>query len=97
MNPQPDPLAYDSLMETVVALRLGIEGMAGDRLRHFIDALGAALPTLDPALLPRLLPQLEPLLAAQQRRDLVEQADLLQYEIAPLLFAGSRRTDGRRE
>lgn len=73
------------LQEVVTACRLGMEGMAGDRLTRFVDRLQADLSALPLPLLQRLVPLLGEMLAAQERQDLLGVADLLQYEMAPLL------------
>lgn len=75
----------DLLFETVAAFRLGIEGMAGDRLAQFTEHLELLLVTVPPARLPQIGQVLNDTLLAQQRHDYVEVADRLQYELAPLL------------
>jgi hypothetical protein len=73
------------LDSAILALRLGMEGMAGDRMARFIDALAPRLSLSAPAATQRLNPLLGEALAAQGRKDFQRMADLLQYEIKPLL------------
>ncbi len=68
-----------------LAFRLGQEATGCERLTGFIDGL---LPTLGSASADRVH-QLEKVLGetlqAQQRKDFILVADLLEYEVAPLL------------
>jgi hypothetical protein len=72
------------LDSAILALRLGMEGMAGDRMASFIDALAPRLSLAAPVVMQRLNPLLGEALAAQGRKDFQRMADLLQYEIRPL-------------
>lgn len=82
-----DTGGMELLAEAVLAFRLGMEGLAGNRLARFIDTLQRVLAALPPVALARTLPLLQQVLAAQQRRDFVQVADLLQYELAPVWSA----------
>jgi hypothetical protein len=66
--------------------RMGTVGAASDAFASFINDLiaflGSAPSDVDQA---ALLPLLERGLGAQQRADYIALADVLQYEIAPLL------------
>ncbi len=72
------------LDEVVRELRLGAEAAGCDAFGEFLGALIADLEagTLRPE---PLLPILELAMGAQQRTDYVGLADLLQYELKPLL------------
>lgn len=84
---------YIALREVVRACRLGMEAMAGDRLVDFIDSLSVRLLTLPPAKVNQLTPVLAQVLFAQEKRDYIWMADLLQYQVAPMLYSG-RDVDG---
>ena len=81
-DPQSVPVLADQALR---ACRLGMDGMAGDRLARLIDRLQQDLPRLPPAVLQTLAPCLAEMLAAQERQDLVGVADLLEYCVGPLL------------
>ena len=75
----------DALGAAVTAFRLGMEGDASEKLVAFVDAFlpdlqGGAVLDID--LVNGLLTDL---LAAQSRKDFLRVADILEYEIAPLL------------
>lgn len=75
----------ESLTEAASAFRLGREGEASEALTALVDALVATLSQASPndlALLTVLLPEI---LAAQDRQDFLQIADLLEYRLAPLL------------
>lgn len=69
----------------ILSLRLGMEGMAGERMTWFIDSLAPRLSRISPERMQQLTPLLGDALAAQTRKDYLRMADLLQYEIKPLL------------
>lgn len=73
------------LHATIIALRLGMEGMAGDRMARFIDTLEPWLAGVNQDQMQHLLPLLSEALEAQARGDFSRLADLLQYEIRPLI------------
>ena len=86
MNEQAsNVIGQEHLDSTILALRLGMEGMAGEGLTRFIDALTLRLSEVSPETMQRLNPLLGETLAAQVRGDFPHMADLLQYEIRPLL------------
>ena len=78
---------YIALLEVVRASRLGMEAMAGDRLVGFIDRLSVRLSTLPPVIVSQLTPVLAQVLFAQEKRDHIWIADLLQYQVAPMLYS----------
>ncbi len=76
----------ERLQQAVVLLRVGQEGAGGEAMADFTDQLWAALSSgafiIAPHLLEAILPQV---IAAQQRGDWLWVADLLEYELGPLL------------
>jgi hypothetical protein len=86
MNEQASNIiGQEHLDSAILALRLGMEGIAGEGLTRFIDALTLRLSEVSPARMQQLNPLLGETLAAQVRGDFPRMADLLQYEIRPLL------------
>jgi hypothetical protein len=79
------PLWQDSLYAAARAFRLGMEGVGSENLTEFIDALAPLLENLSGEVLTRLNGFLSATCSAQSRRDFLRVADLLEYEIAPLL------------
>lgn len=67
----------------VRAFRLGMEGLAGERLAAMIDALAPALDELESKQVLTLQPVLEEILAGQTRKDWLRIADLLEYVVVP--------------
>lgn len=67
------------------AFRLGMEATGSENLTQFIDALQDVLKTLPPEKIPQLSAALNESLTAQSRRDYSYLADLLEYQIRPLL------------
>lgn len=67
------------------SLRLGMEAQGCAALVHCIDQLMSHLSDFSPEVAVRLPALLEPALAAQGRKDYLLVADLLEYELAPLL------------
>jgi len=74
------------LQDCVRCFRLGMEGMAGDRFAKYIDVLQERLAGLAPGILVRLTPVLSEILLAQQRRDFIWVADLMEYRLRPLVY-----------
>ncbi len=79
-----DPLLA-RLEATTSAFRIGLEGQGNEQLTALIDAIGQRLPLLPAERLPRLTPLLENALNAIARRDYLWAADMLDYEIRPLV------------
>ena len=79
------------IFATARAFRLGMEGVGSERLAEFIDALGCLLPKVSPDVLEKLNPLLEDTFNAMSRKDHLRVADLLEYEIKPLV--DSRKGD----
>ena len=75
----------DLLERTAAAFRLGRDGEGNETLTGVIDSLAGLLPRLDPLSMSRVQVILEPMLMAQNRGDYLLLADLLEYELAPLL------------
>ncbi|APG27357.1 hypothetical protein A7E78_05575 [Syntrophotalea acetylenivorans] len=73
------------LHTAVIAFRLGMEGMAGGRMTGFIDGLLPCLDEFPPQIMQKLNPLLEKILSAHARQDFCCVADLLQYELGPIL------------
>ena len=74
------------LCDAAAAFRLGQEGAASQLLVQGIDQLGDALGSLPPALIDRLQTELGAALEAQQRRDFLRVADLIEYVLVPLFL-----------
>jgi len=66
-------------------LRLGMEALGSVELVNSIDLLIAKLPELQPSLASDIQVLLSLALSAQERKDYLYVADLLEYEIAPRL------------
>jgi len=79
---------FDSLDAVVLAFRLGQEGEGNDQLIALMDVLGESFAHASKSTLLRLSPMLSETLAAIERKDYLWAADLLEYEIAPLLRNG---------
>ncbi len=78
----------DDLRKAVFCLRLGMEGAGNHHLATFLQKLSGHLARPDIAAatpLPLLLPHIQALVEAQERGDYLRAADLLEYEIRPLL------------
>ncbi len=78
-----------ALQETTEAFRLGMEGLASERLTQLIDLWSADLKSFPEETLMQLNSHFNELFAAQSRKDFLYVADLLQYEITPLLALSS--------
>ena len=68
------------------AFRLGMEGAGSEHLKQMIDLLAPLLPTLTPEQLPPMTGCLSRVMAAQQRNDLLQAADLHEFELVPALI-----------
>lgn len=76
--------------EAAQALRLGMEGQASAALTLCIDALLSRLQNQTLQVTQgNFLQVLEQIIAAQQRNDPIYLADLLEYELVPILRANS--------
>ena len=80
---RPDPL-LEALDAAARSLRLAMEAQAGEALAALVDRL-APLLAADGALAKSLDPLLARLVAAQERRDPIGIADVLEHELRPLL------------
>lgn len=67
------------------SFRLGMEAMGSENLARFIDALSPVLQALPYDIVQRLAAILNESLASQARKDFSYLADLLEYQIVPLL------------
>ena len=74
-----------NLRQAALAFRLGQEATGCERLTGFIDGLLPTLGNASPDLVHQLERVLGEALQAQQRKDFILVADLLEYELAPLL------------
>jgi hypothetical protein len=75
------------LKAAAAAFRVGMDAQGNNSLAEFIDALDCGLNRGElQAFSTRLFPFLTELLAAQDRGDTLFAADLLEYEIGPLLL-----------
>jgi len=72
------------LNESIRFFRLGMEAHGSDRLRRVIDLLLVELPKLSETEYRDIQICLSQVLAAQERRDFLLVADLLEFQIAPL-------------
>ena len=78
----------EGLRRSAREFRLGAEAAGGEAFAEFIGALTTELGRAQGALEPkRLLPILQRALEAQERSDFVALADVLEYELLPLLAA----------
>jgi len=68
-----------------ISFRLGMEAMGSENLARFIDGLSPVLQTLPQGVVQRLAAILNESLASQSRKDYSYLADLLEYQIVPLL------------
>ncbi|MBN2644187.1 MAG: hypothetical protein JXR59_01790 [Desulfuromonadaceae bacterium] len=90
---QQSTSVFGVALESVVnAYRLGMEGQASDQLTKLIDMIGALLPAAPRELVLKIHPFLAEALAAIERKDYLWVADLLEYEIAPLMLPLSAPT-----
>jgi len=80
----------DRLAESSRFFRLGMEALGSARLRRAIDLLIVELPKLSADQCREAQIQLSHVLAAQERRDFLLVADLLEYQIAPLLSSSQK-------
>lgn len=79
-------MLLETLEEAVVSFRCGREGAANFAVAAFTDELGTALQNAqDPRVVHSLLPWLREVMTAQEKGDHLRVADILEYEIAPLL------------
>jgi hypothetical protein len=70
-----------------------MEATGSERLMRFIDTINPALNSLPPDTAQRLGSILSESLAAQTRRDFSYLADMLEYEIRPLLEAADEKIE----
>ena len=83
MPPEPGPAALQAAADS---LRLGMEAQAGEALAAFTGWLLECFARPEHAALSEELgPLIGELLDAQQRRDLLRVADLLEFELRPRL------------
>lgn len=75
----------EGLGRVVLAFRLGHDGEGNELLGRFIDGLLRLLPSVNPSQMNGIQIVLVPMLQAQERGDYLFLADLLEYELAPLL------------
>jgi hypothetical protein len=76
----------DDLRQAVVLFRLGMDGGGSAALATFIDGLLVSMSDPEAAAIgPRALPLLKEIIAGQQRGDFLCVADILEYEVLPLL------------
>ena len=73
------------LATAVRAFRLGMEGDGCEQLTRFIDQVMPVLGSLPPQPIADLNSVLGALLQGQARKDFLLVADLLEYEVGPLL------------
>lgn len=93
MSPESDPSAAasenplaQSLLAAVSAFRVGRAAEGNTALIEFIDLMQAALRGLDdPVVEASFNPHLEEILAAQVRGDVLAVADLLEFELLPMV------------
>lgn len=78
-------LCGELLTSVVTGFRLGMEGYASEKLVAFIDAFLPVLQTEAGIDIESVNGLLTDLLASQSRKDYLRVADILEYEIAPLV------------
>ena len=79
-------MLLESLEEAATSFRCGHESAGNRAVASFTDELQQALTTQsDPRVVHGLLPWLRKIMEAQERGDHLRVADILEYEIAPLL------------
>ena len=93
MSTEPDPSAAATensleqcLLAAVSAFRVGRAAEGNTALIEFIDLMQAALQGLqDPQIAALVNPHLEEIVAAQVRGDVLRVADLLEFELLPIV------------
>ena len=80
---QPD--LRNLLAESIRLFRLGMEAHGSTRLKLAIDLLIVQLPKLSEIECRNIQIQLGHVLSAQERRDFLWVADLLEYQVIPIL------------
>ena len=76
----------DDLKQAVIQFRLGMDGGGNAALVAFIDKLLLSMAATETAPLgPQALSLLKEIITGQQRGDFLYVADILEYEIQPLL------------
>lgn len=90
----PTESCLDNLHQSAYAFRVACPGVANEQLVLFVDGLQHAIRQ-HPVLIAdnRLLQMVQSIMRAQQRGDDVLIADLLEYEVAPLLNRFADRTE----
>ena len=85
MVANPDELRA-ALLQTVASFRVGMPARGNDALVRFVGLLQGLLDSsgTDESA-QRLLPHLSRIIEAQERADYLRVADLLEYELLPLL------------
>ena len=79
-------MLLQSMDEAVEGFRTGRDGAASDALARFTDGLVQLLQQVgDAQVANALLPYLKEALAAQERGDMLRVADMLEYELGPIL------------
>jgi len=79
--------AFGVTLDSVVnAYRLGMEGQASEHLVSLIDMLNELLNKASNELVLKINPFLAEALGAIERKNYLWAADMLEYEIAPLLI-----------
>lgn len=84
-------LCRKSLKSAATSFRLGMEGQAGKDLVGFIDSLFPILQNFNQTSFHKINGLLNEILAAQSRKDYLRVADLIEYELSPLVFGGEDR------
>lgn len=75
----------DLSQHIALSYRLGREGKGSEDLVRFVDALSGLVAELDASQMERLNCLFAQIFAAQQRRDFVFVADILEYELPEIL------------
>ena len=79
------PSCRATLEDCVRALRTGREGTAGRQLAIFVDCIQGAFSAGELTADPRIHSELARALECQKRHDLIGLADIMEFELAPLL------------
>lgn len=79
-------IMQELLLQSSLLFRLGMDAKANDTFARFVDALSQQLPQISSSIdVTHLNMKLNQLFQAQSRADYLYLADLLEYEILPII------------